>query len=180
MSAPIGTCRLSMFACIAATHRRLINHIADKTFREDLYYRLNVIHIEVPPLRERREDVCRAAESLPADVLGDASRAVAGPSAPRRWPILLNTDGRAMCVSCRNVAERLVLRSPGRVEVATLPLEIVREHDQRLSGAETNVRSAVTPTLPGALRSSSFRGRVVLVRGLRAVHGARSDTARDS
>src|SRR5687768_9040011 len=42
---------------IAATHRRLINHIAEKTFREDLYYRLNVIHIEVPPLRERREDV---------------------------------------------------------------------------------------------------------------------------
>src|SRR5918994_5629906 len=42
---------------VAATHRRLINHIADKTFREDLYYRLNVIHIEVPPLRERREDV---------------------------------------------------------------------------------------------------------------------------
>ena len=42
---------------IAATHRRLIDHIADKTFREDLYYRLNVIHIEVPPLRERREDI---------------------------------------------------------------------------------------------------------------------------
>src|ERR1044071_8587708 len=37
---------------ITATHRRLVEHIADKTFREDLYYRLNVIHIAVPPLRE--------------------------------------------------------------------------------------------------------------------------------
>src|SRR4051812_6909586 len=42
---------------ITATHRKLMNHIADKTFREDLYYRLNVVHIEVPPLRERREDI---------------------------------------------------------------------------------------------------------------------------
>ena len=42
---------------VTATHRRLVEHIADKTFREDLYYRLNVVHIEVPPLRERREDV---------------------------------------------------------------------------------------------------------------------------
>src|SRR5512145_2156202 len=42
---------------ITATHRRLLDHVADKTFREDLYYRLNVVHIEVPPLRERREDV---------------------------------------------------------------------------------------------------------------------------
>src|ERR671924_193203 len=42
---------------ITATHRRLLERIADQTFREDLYYRLNVIHIEVPPLRERRDDV---------------------------------------------------------------------------------------------------------------------------
>src|SRR5262245_39565851 len=42
---------------ITATHRRLVDHIADKTFREDLYYRLNVVHIAVPPLRDRREDI---------------------------------------------------------------------------------------------------------------------------
>src|SRR5262245_22281660 len=42
---------------VAATHRNLVQHVNDKSFREDLYYRLNVIHIEVPPLRERREDI---------------------------------------------------------------------------------------------------------------------------
>src|SRR4029079_15995456 len=42
---------------IAATHRNLVQNVAEKTFREDLYYRMNVVHIQVPSLRERREDI---------------------------------------------------------------------------------------------------------------------------
>jgi len=42
---------------IAATHRELTQHIRDRLFREDLYYRLAVVRISIPPLRERREDI---------------------------------------------------------------------------------------------------------------------------
>jgi DNA-binding NtrC family response regulator len=42
---------------VAATNRNLTDRITEKEFREDLYYRLNVIRIEIPPLRERREDI---------------------------------------------------------------------------------------------------------------------------
>jgi len=42
---------------IAATNKNLLEHTANKTFREDLYYRLNVIHLAIPALRERREDI---------------------------------------------------------------------------------------------------------------------------
>jgi two-component system response regulator AtoC len=49
---------------MAATHRDLEKAIIDRTFREDLYYRLNVINIHIPPLRERREDILPLAEVL--------------------------------------------------------------------------------------------------------------------
>jgi two-component system response regulator AtoC len=49
---------------MAATHQNLENGIANRQFREDLYYRLNVIAIEVPPLRERKEDVIPMADFL--------------------------------------------------------------------------------------------------------------------
>ena len=42
---------------ITATNRNLVERVAEKDFREDLYYRMNVIHIVIPPLRERPEDV---------------------------------------------------------------------------------------------------------------------------
>jgi DNA-binding NtrC family response regulator len=52
----------SDFRVIAATHQDLQQGIAAKTFRRDLYYRLNVVHVQVPPLRERGEDITLLAE----------------------------------------------------------------------------------------------------------------------
>ena len=51
---------------IAATHRDLLTHVQENKFREDLFYRLNVFPIEVPPLRDRGNDICLIAEEMMA------------------------------------------------------------------------------------------------------------------
>ncbi len=112
---------------ITATHRRLLERIADKTFREDLYYRLNVIHVEVPSLRDRPEDIgvlmahflreaATAHRSSEPELTADAlSRLVEYP-----WP------GNVR--ELKNVAERLVLRPhSGRIGPEDLPAEIWKE-----------------------------------------------------
>ncbi|HEY7287465.1 MAG TPA: sigma-54 dependent transcriptional regulator [Vicinamibacterales bacterium] len=109
---------------IAATNRDLMSRIADKSFREDLYYRLNVIHLAIPPLRERREDIeplfthfCRVYSQRhrvdnPVITSETLERLLA-----YRWP------GNVR--ELKNVAERVVVRSrTGMVTPADLPREI--------------------------------------------------------
>ena len=65
---------------IAATHQDLEERVRRGQFREDLFHRLNVIRIELPPLRARREDVADLLQPLPA-----ASPRTSSASRPRRW-----------------------------------------------------------------------------------------------
>jgi DNA-binding NtrC family response regulator len=109
---------------IAATNRPLLMHMADKTFREDLYYRLNVIHVAVPPLRERKEDLAllfahffrlySQQYRVPVPTLSeDAARQIQA----YHWP------GNVR--ELKNVAERLVIRTrSGVITSADLPREI--------------------------------------------------------
>jgi DNA-binding NtrC family response regulator len=109
---------------IAATNRRLLDAVGEKTFREDLYYRLNVIHLEVPPLRHRREDVpvlmdhfLRVFATTHGTPLRELASATRDCLAQHQWP------GNVR--ELKNVAERLVLRaSPGPIEIIELPQEI--------------------------------------------------------
>jgi DNA-binding NtrC family response regulator len=111
---------------IAATHRRLINHITDKTFREDLYYRLNVIHIEVPPLRERREDVLGLLQFF-LTMFSESHQLPAPAVSPEAAVCLTQYRWPGNVRELRNVAERLVLRCVDRrVEVDMLPQEVVQ------------------------------------------------------
>ncbi|HMB69668.1 MAG TPA: sigma 54-interacting transcriptional regulator, partial [bacterium] len=96
---------------LAATHRPLRRLVAEERFREDLYYRLNVIPLRVPPLRDRREDVPLLAARFLEELRGTTAKAVEriSPDAMRvlmdhRWPgnvrELRNAVEHAM-VKCR-------------------------------------------------------------------------------
>jgi transcriptional regulator with GAF, ATPase, and Fis domain len=106
---------------IAATNRHLEDVVAKGTFRSDLYYRLNVFPIDVPPLRERRGDIAELArhfiERL-ARKVGSNVRAL-GPDARQRleahtWP------GNVR--ELQNVIERALISSPGAELVIDWPL----------------------------------------------------------
>jgi len=99
---------------IAATNRNLKEMIAAKTFREDLYYRLNVIHLVVPPLRERREDVPLLAEYLSAIV--SAKLGVGAPKfSPDALAALAAYSWPGNVRELRNIIERVVVRHRGGI-----------------------------------------------------------------
>jgi DNA-binding NtrC family response regulator len=127
---------------ITATHRKLIEHIADKTFREDLYYRLNVIHIAVPALRERPEDVPLLIDHF-MRTFADSHRS-REPEITREAMACLQAYAWPGNVrELKNVAERLVLRCrEGRLDVDALPPEI-RQTRQSLT---VNVTARVEQT----------------------------------
>jgi transcriptional regulator with PAS, ATPase and Fis domain len=110
---------------VAATNRNLTDRIATKEFREDLYYRLNVIHLTMPPVRERREDVPELLEFFIAHYSQRHSLPVPHLS-PEALTHLVGYNWPGNVRELKNFVERLVLRArSGVITTADLPLEII-------------------------------------------------------
>jgi two-component system nitrogen regulation response regulator NtrX len=101
---------------IASTNRRLDEMIAQGLFREDLFYRLNVIHIIVPPLRERKVDIPLLVEQFLQHFTGNGY--VVRSIAPDAMAALVNYSWPGNVRELENVVERLVVT--GRREVMRL------------------------------------------------------------
>lgn len=105
---------------VAATNRNLKKAIEEGLFREDLYYRLNVIPIHIPPLRERKEDI-----PLLIDYFLEKSGSSNIKFSPEAKKLMLNYEWRGNVRELQNVIERVVLLSEREfILPEDLPLEI--------------------------------------------------------
>jgi two-component system nitrogen regulation response regulator NtrX len=133
---------------IAATNKILEDEIKAGNFREDLFYRLNVVPFTVPPLRERKEDIpllidhflqkCCGREGLEAKFF-----------APEAMELMKNHDWPGNVRELKNIVERLVIMTPGtRIDVADLPAHMT---------AIANSREVIPQRLENVLEYSTLR-----------------------
>ena len=97
---------------IAATHKDLRKMIREETFREDLFYRLNVFPIEVPPLRERREDIPLLVQHFVASLCRRMQKSITSIPKPI-MDALVGWDWPGNVRELENFIERAVILSPG-------------------------------------------------------------------
>ena len=117
-----GNARIPVdFRVIAATNRDLEAAVAEKSFREDLYYRLNVFTIRIPPLRERREDIPPLAGHFLHGFARSMSRAIDGYS-PEAMEALMHREWPGNVRELKNAIERAaVVRVQGWIQPEDFP-----------------------------------------------------------
>ncbi|MFZ9089091.1 MAG: sigma-54-dependent transcriptional regulator [Planctomycetaceae bacterium] len=160
---------------VAATNADLKKHVADGKFREDLYYRLNVVSIYLPPLRERQGDIPLLMEHFLRDMCRKTDREVQGFSRSARkalfayqWPGNIR--------QLRNVIERmLVLDSDGLLDVDGLPPEIAELVRDQSPDADYEVSSGADSLIG---RPMTEVEKYYIERSLELTDGNREEAAR--
>jgi len=163
-----GTCKIQVdVRIIVATNKNLTDMVKGGTFREDLFYRLNVFNINLPPLRERREDI----PALVKHFIGSAERATHLSS--RAMQLLLGHSWPGNIRELQNVIERAEVIAEGNIEPCHLPPELNGENgvqknglvsdgkslDERLSGIEMGlIIEAITRSGGSQARAAQFLG----------------------
>ena len=132
---------------LSATSRNLQDEIAAGRFREDLYYRLNVVPVRLPPLRERREDIPELVSHFLARIA--AERRMAAPTISEEAMAALQAhDWPGNVRQLRNIIERTLILAPGDraacIEVDLLPPEVL-DNQSAMSGANTGMAIMGSP-----------------------------------
>ena len=153
---------------IAATNKHLEAEIAAGRFREDLYYRLNVVTLDVPPMRERREDIPCLADFFLKQYAAKNRRLIQG-FTPRATDLLMRYAWPGNVRELENIIERAVIMSRGNV---ITPLEFpndIQELDEELKDSQINLT-------PG--RSLKEVEKAMILRTLEETGGNRTHAAR--
>ena len=115
---------------IAASHKDIETLVAAGSFRDDLYYRLNIIKIELPPLRERREDIPLLVEHFLSRLRSVKGKSVSGVSA-EVMDLVMNYDFPGNVRELENILEHAYVLSKGPIiEKGHLPLDFLKKTER--------------------------------------------------
>lgn len=115
---------------LSATHRDLMEAIRVNEFREDLYYRLNVVTLALPSLRDRKEDIPLLATHF-LQVIAERTEAATRTLAPRAMSALLSYHWPGNIRQLENVIEQVVALAPGQIIPETLVENALPQRDQQ-------------------------------------------------
>ncbi len=159
---------------IAATNRDLESVVNDRQFRQDLYYRLFVYPISLPPLRERPEDLPLLTESMLRQFNHEMAKSVEGIS-PDAMEVLTAYQWPGNVRELQNVMERLMILSRGNViEVDDLPRYLTESITLELSHPDNLVDIPDGFSLEQSI--DEFEGRLIL-KALRKCNNNKSRAA---
>ncbi|MGL4550870.1 MAG: sigma-54 interaction domain-containing protein, partial [Gemmataceae bacterium] len=157
---------------VAATHRDLEGMIRDGRFREDLFFRLNVISIQLPALRERREDIPELAAHF-LEMYGERTGKRGLTLDDDALAVLKGHAWRGNIRELENVIERAVVIADGpAIGVADLPADVRRDED------EPGDLAGLAAVVNGGRADRDRRERETLVRALAAADGNKAEAAR--
>jgi two-component system response regulator HydG len=155
---------------IAATNRDLPAMVAAGTFREDLYYRLNVVTIDMPPLRERKEDIQALAGFFIRRFAGELKKKVEGLE-PEALKLLMRYNWPGNIRELENAIERAMLLADGH----HIAVDDLRLGDQASSGAPRDTASIVK--IPPTGIPLEEIERLALVEALKMSNWVQKDAA---
>jgi len=167
---------------VAATNEDLRKRVEEGTFREDLYYRLNVIEIDLPPLRERREDIpllvqhffnkyCRENQRF-LDERGESILRFS----PEAMRVLMDHDWRGNVRELENVVERaVVLANDPMIPPELLPESLLAANGRRPPRIPPNFRPSAGASLPEIMEEFE---RQLLIDELEKCHWSQTEAAK--
>src|SRR5690606_20516926 len=145
---------------ISATNRRLLNLAKSGDFREDLFYRLNVFPIYVPPLRERMEDVAELVAMFIARFSAEAGKRVLGIS-PAALSLLMNYDWPGNVRQLENAVYRAIVLTDGAFLASVDFPQIVAQSSGRDSAIKA-IEQVPVPAAPVHIDTAPARQRAVI------------------
>jgi len=157
---------------IAATNKNLREAVREGAFRQDLYFRLNVIHIRIPELRERPEDILPLARFFIDHYNQKFKRRIEGLT-PETERLLLAHDWPGNVRELRNAIERaMILEESSRISARSLPSAI------RQTGARQALAPAMVPVIPDEGLSLEQNERALVARALEKANHNQTQAAR--